>query len=251
MSAAPAFRPRPGSLARADRALLLGALALLVLLCWRQLFAMAQGMHDEAFGALFAMWVVMMIGMMVPTAVRSIMLYVQINARVARRGGAAVSGYWFAAGYVAAWIPFSGAATAVQRALVESGLLSPMTLSSTLPVAGVLLVAAGLWQLSPVKDRCLRHCRSPIEYLAAHYRPGVVAALRLGVGHGVYCLGCCWLLMSLLFVGGVMNLFTVAAITAFVLLEKLLPSRYPITRISAWLLLGSGAACLAWSLIAR
>jgi len=110
-------------------------------------------------------------------------------------------------------------------------------------------VSAGAWQFSSVKETCLRHCRSPVTYLATHFRPGLSGAVHLGIRHGIYCLGCCWLLMGLLFVGGVMNLLWIAAITSFVLVEKLLPAKLRASRMGGWGMIVAGAGYLAWGFV--
>lgn len=249
------------TLARRDLVLLLGALGGLVVLCWLYLIEASRGMADinAAMGMkpwskvdfllMFAMWTVMMVGMMVPTAIRSVLIFVQIGARAAERDRSFVSGYWFTLGYVLIWTFFSAAATVLQWFLDQAALLSPMMVSSSAFLGAFLLISAGAWQFSPVKDVCLRHCQSPVMYLATHFRPGISGAVSLGIQHGSYCLGCCWLLMSLLFVGGVMNLVWIAAITAFVLIEKLLPATLRISRLSGWVMIVAGVGYLAWGFV--
>lgn len=252
------------SLARRDLILLLGALAGLVVLCWWYLIDMARGMDGMSsmngamgirpwtsvdFLMMFGMWAVMMVGMMVPTAVRSVLIFAQIGARAAAQGKPFVSGYWFTAGYVVIWTAFSAVATLLQWALDQAALLSPTMVSSSSSLGALLLVSAGAWQFSPVKDTCLRHCRSPATYFATYYRPGFSGAVHLGIRHGMYCLGCCWLLMGLLFVGGVMNLLWIAAITAFVLVEKLLPARLRASRMAGWGMIAAGAGYLTWGFV--
>lgn len=249
------------SLAQRDLILLLGALGGLVALCWWYLIDMSRGIVDMSgamgirpwsnidFMLMFAMWAVMMVGMMVPTAVRSVLIFVQIHARAATRGRTLVSGYWFTAGYVLIWTFFSAAATLLQWVLDQAALLSPMMVSASSFLGAFLLISAGVWQFSPIKDTCLRHCRSPAMYLATNFRPGISGAVNLGIRHGMYCLGCCWLLMGLLFVGGIMNLLWIAAITAFVLVEKLLPAGLRASRLSGWAMIVTGIGYLAWGLV--
>jgi predicted metal-binding membrane protein len=126
-------------------------------------------------------------------------------------------------GYVVVWTLFSIAATILQASLEQLALLSPMMVSKSPQLGGLILVAAGAYQVTPMKDVCLKHCRTPIAFVAAHWRPGVGGAFRMGLHHGLFCVGCCWVLMALLFVGGVMNLLWIAVIAAFVLLEKIAP----------------------------
>jgi predicted metal-binding membrane protein len=126
----------------------------------------------------------------------------------------------FVAGYFTVWAVFSGAAAALQVWLERIALLSPTLVDASPLFGGLVVAAAGVYQLTPAKDVCLRHCRTPLQFVAENWRPGSLGALRMGSWHGAYCVGCCWALMALLFVVGVMNLVWVAAIAAFVLLEK-------------------------------
>ncbi|HSD74374.1 MAG TPA: DUF2182 domain-containing protein [Steroidobacteraceae bacterium] len=222
-----------------ERWLTAGALLLAILLSWSWIVPMALDMYGSMSGAaawmmrtrwdalhlalLFAMWVVMMVGMMLPSAAPTLLLY----AAVARKshGGEATRPqvYAFAAGYLAIWTLFSLVATLLQRLASAALLLSPMMELQNRVWAGGLLVLAGIYQFTPLKRTCLASCRSPVEFITRHWQPGSAGAFRMGLGHGLYCLGCCWALMLLLFVGGVMNLWVIAAITLFVLLEKLVP----------------------------
>ncbi len=191
----------------------------------------------------FAMWLLMMIAMMLPSASPMILLYGRL-ARGARAQGAAMAPTAIFAGvYLAVWGGFSALAALAQWLLVRSGVISELSLAiGDRRVGGALLVAAGLYQATPVKRACLDSCRSPLSVLMRLWRPGWAGAARLGFAHGVYCLGCCALLMSLLFVFGVMNLIWVAALALFVLIEKLLPIG---SRISA----GAGIVAMFVGLI--
>jgi predicted metal-binding membrane protein len=202
------------------------------------------GLHPWSaldFATMLAMWVVMMVGMMVPSAVPAVMIYAQVARRAARDGQLLAPTAVFVAGYLIAWSLFSVGATLAQWALERAALLSPMWVTTSPTLGACLLIAAGVYQLTPWKDACLRRCRSPAQLLAAHWRSG---ALRLGVRHGLHCIGCCAPLMALLFVGGVMNLLWIAGISLFVLLEKTLP----VGRVSRWVpalaLIATGA--VAW-----
>src|SRR5690606_12896165 len=175
------------------------------------------------FGLMFQMWLIMMVGMMVPSSMPTILLYARVQHHWLPKQSAARHVALFTAGYLVAWAAFSAIATTAQWALNASGLLAPMTMSVGTKLGAALFAAAGLYQLSPLKNVCLRHCRSPAEFLADHRRPGVAGAFVTGAHHGLYCVGCCWLLMALLFAGGVMNLLWVAALAVLVLLEKLVP----------------------------
>ncbi|MEP1208857.1 MAG: DUF2182 domain-containing protein [Rhizobiaceae bacterium] len=230
-----------------DRLALFISIGGLVAVSWLYLIAMSNDMGSKMQGMAlglkswslldftnqFLMWAVMMVAMMVPTAFRSILILSQIAAMQKRRGGHPyVSGLWFTAGYALAWTGFSIIATSLQWGLDQAALLSAhLVLVSPALGAGVVIVA-GFWQLTPMKDTCLRHCQSPVLYLAARFKPGYWGAISLGLNHGLYCLGCCWVLMGLLFVGGVMNLAWILIITLFVLVEKLLPATGQFAKIS-------------------
>lgn len=180
------------------------------------------------------MWWIMMIAMMIPSAAPMILLHARVTRQAQRKGqlreGGIPSGA-FLAGYLLVWLGFSVAATGLQWLAERAGLLSqPMMWSINAWLAGGLLVAAGLYQLSPAKRACLEHCRSPVEFLSRHWRANRSGALRMGIDHGAFCLGCCWSLMALLFVGGIMNLYWIAGLAIVVLAEKLLPGGQALAR---------------------
>ena len=204
------------------------------------------------FGLVFLMWWVMMVAMMLPGAAPMILLYAAVKRQRVPRAELAALTALFLAGYLLIWGAFSLMAAGLQWALELRGLVSAsmMTLTSA-ALGGAILLASGLYQFTPVKQACLRHCRSPVDYLSRHHRPGRAGALRLGLGHGAYCLGCCWFLMALLFFGGIMNLYWILGLALFVLGEKALPRGDLIGRgvgagLALWgaLLLGSAAASL-------
>jgi predicted metal-binding membrane protein len=185
----------------------------------------------------FLMWWIMMIAMMIPSAAPMLLLYAAV-ARKRRAGlpphlGVAV----FLSGYLAVWALFSGAAALLHWGLEVAGLLTPMMAASSSLFGGVLLIGTGLYQLSPLKRSCLGRCRNPFQFIVTHWRTGMPGALRMGVVHGFYCLGCCWAMMVLLFLGGVMNIFWIAGIATYVLLEKLV-------RRGQWLTRGAGVALI-------
>ena len=190
--------------------------------------SMAGDWNAAYWLTMLAMWWVMMIAMMIPSAAPMILLYARVFRRGQSRGQ--ISGTTlvptaaFAAGYLACWLAFSVLATALQFALEQVGLVHGMLMWSTdrWLTAG-LLIAAGVFQLSPLKATCLAHCRSPAEFLSRHWREGRLGAFRLGIVHGAYCLGCCWALMLLLFAAGIMNLVWIAGLAVLVLIEKLAP----------------------------
>lgn len=166
------------------------------------------------------MWAEMMVAMMLPSAAPMILLFASVNRRRKENAGPFVPTGIFAAGYLIVWAGFSAVAAVAQWILHGRALLSPMMVSSSAWLAGLLLIAAGIFQWTPWKRACLTHCRSPLDFLMTSWQEGKWGALRMGLKHGAYCAGCCWLLMALLFVAGVMNMWWVAIITAFVLLEK-------------------------------
>ena len=243
-------------LLRRDRLVIGLALVAAVALCWAWLVPMARDMYGPMTGAsawmmtdtwdfshqalLFAMWVVMMAGMMLPSAAPALLLYASVVRKSPESTGAHARAYAFAGGYLAVWTAFSLLATALQLLLRHWLVLSPMMEVRSHVFAGGLLVLAGLYQLTPYKRACLKSCRAPVEFIVHHWKPGLTGAFRLGLDHGLYCLGCCWALMLLLFVGGVMNLWWIGLLTVLVLAEKLAPLGVQGGRISGLLLIGLG-----------
>jgi predicted metal-binding membrane protein len=223
---------------RHERLIVAGGIALLVGVSWWFVASGAgMGGMEPPFGALVLMWWLMMVAMMLPSAAPAILLYARVREQ--RGAGAAVVQPWtFGIGYIAVWLAFSIAAAGVQRVVAGPA----MTLDRVF--GGALLIVAGLYQLSPLKSACLRQCRSPVEFLSRHWRPGVSGAVRLGVLHGAYCVGCCWMLMALLFVGGVMNFAWIAALTLIVGIEKLAPRGDLVGRAAGVALIGWGAVRL-------
>ena len=193
---------------------------------------------------MLAMWWVMMVAMMVPSATPMILLYARVTRHAQKKGqmeGTAVPTAVFGLGYLIAWLGFSVAATALQWALEQAGLMHAMMMWSLNPwLSGGLLLAAGAYQLSPIKDICLRHCRTPADYLSRNFRQGRRGALTIGLRHGLYCIGCCWFLMALLFAGGIMNLVWIAGLAIFVLVEKLAPYGRWFARASGVLFIAAG-----------
>ena len=262
------------SLLRRDRWIVLGGLVALTLLSWAYVLTgagMGMSVRDMTIVSLFphrmaqmpmagmsmqpgvwspghfvivlVMWWVMMIGMMTPSAAPMILLYARATRHAQATGKleqGVVPTAAFAGGYLVMWLGFSLLAATLQWALERSGLVSAMMMASTSAgVSAAILVLAGLYQLSPLKHVCLRQCRAPAEFLSRHWRPGASGALRMGLEHGAFCVGCCWVLMALLFVGGIMNVLWIAALATLVLLEKVAP-------YGAWLSRGAGVVLLAW-----
>jgi predicted metal-binding membrane protein len=196
------------------------------------------------FALMFAMWWVMMIGMMLPSASPMILTFATVNRRRRERGQAFLPTSLFTGGYLLVWGGFSLAATLAQWELDRTALLLPSMKTGSALLGGILFVVAGIYQWTPLKRACLASCRSPLDFAINRWRDGWTGALRMGVEHGAYCLGCCAVLMALLFVGGVMNLLWVAAIAAFVFVEKLFPSGQWIARASGVLMVAFGGYLL-------
>lgn len=188
---------------------------------------------------MFSMWWVMMVAMMLPSAAPMILLFATVNRKQRDTGHPCVATTIFTLGYLAAWAGFSLGAVMLQWALERTGILSPMLVTTNATFGGLLLLAAGVYQLTPIKRACLRRCRSPLAFVSTHWRPGAGGALRMGLVHGAFCVGCCWFLMALMFFGGVMNLYWIAGLAVLVLLEKNVPAGH-------WLGHAAGVALLVW-----
>lgn len=243
---------------RHDRLLVVGGLLAVILAAWAYLYSGA-GMMQPMDGMLMPMatgpwtlgylmlmlfmWAVMMAAMMLPSAAPMILLYTRIARNQARGAQLSLSSL-FTLGYVAIWSAFSVGAVALQLGLERLAFLSPMMAATNIVFAGLVLVAAGLYQWLPLKAACLQRCRSPLEFVLTHWRRGAYGAFAMGARHGLYCLGCCWMLMLLLFVGGVMNMAWIAGLALFVLVEKLAPAGHWIGRGAGLVLLGWGLATL-------
>ena len=250
-----------------DRRVTAVALAAIVVLAWGYLLALSRQMGDtsmsdiasmpampdmpgmagtaddaalstgESTARAVLMWWTMMIGMMVPSAAPMILLFGNVQRRQLAAEGPQLRVALFTGGYLAAWGAFSVLAAGAQLVLTRLTLLAPMDLRVTTWLGALFVGLAGVYQLTPLKNVCLRRCRSPAEFLSSHWRAGSAGAFRMGVDHGIYCVGCCWLLMGLLFVVGIMNLVWVAAIAAFVIIEKLLPYGETTARVTGLALL--------------
>ena len=239
-----------------DRWLVLASLLLVAGACWAWIVPMAGDMYGDMTGPsawlmtgawsgtqlalLFTMWTAMMVGMMLPSAAPTLLVYGMVARRGDAASDAALRVHIFAGGYLVVWTAFSAIATMAQRAFTAADVLSPMMEARAPLVSGVMLAAAGLYQLTPLKHACLSACQSPAAFLVAHWRAGRAGAFRLGLVHGWYCLGCCWALMLLLFAGGVMNLAVIVGLTTFLLIEKLMPHAVQGGRVSGTLLVASG-----------
>ena len=195
-------------------------------------------------GLTFLMWTVMMAGMMLPSAAPAILLYGALAKGNAERGSVLPSVWIYTSGYLAVWTGFSLVVTLLQAWLQSSGLVNEMMVSSSLPLSAAILIAAGLYQWLPAKDACLEKCRDPLQTLLFRWHPGASGAFRMGFENGVFCTGCCWALMLLLFAAGVMNLLWVAALTVYVLVEKLMPGGRIAGRVAGLALVAFGGSML-------
>lgn len=238
----------------------LGALAGLALLSWFYLARLAGtaamgGMAEmspalapwslrEALAA-FLMWSVMMIGMMIPSVAPMILIYARVARQAASRSTPFAPAGWFALGYFLSWTAFAALATSLQWSLERLVLLAPIAGPAAPWLGGALLVAAGAYQWTPLKNACLASCQAPLQFIQRHggFRAGRRSSVTLGLRHGLYCLGCCWALMLLLFVGGVMNLLWIAALGAMVLAENLIPGRL-VQRVAGLAMIAAGLALL-------
>jgi predicted metal-binding membrane protein len=230
-----------------DKFIVLGALVVVLGLAWAYLLSgagmgmsafemtrlnvgnggmamMTPAVWDFSYAVLmFFMWWVMMTAMMLPSATPMVLLFATINRKQKEAGNPYVPTSLFASAYLITWAGFSLAAVALQWGLESVALLSPLLASANVVFGGAILVAAGVYQCTPLKSACLRHCQTPLGFIMSHWRDGNLGAYRMGLQHGAFCVGCCWVLMALLFVGGVMNLFWVAGLAVFVFVEKLAP----------------------------
>ncbi len=251
---------------RRDRWVVGGAIAIIVALAWAYVLWLADDMDMEGmdmtgyrmipagigimlpakepwrafeFGYVLAMWAVMMVGMMAPSAAPMLLMYARVGRQGRSAGKPLAATGWFAAGYVLAWTGFSLAATLVQWGLERAALLDSRMTSASATLGAVVLIAAGVYQWTPLKDACLAQCQTPLGFLMRHggFRHDVPGCLRLGLRHGAYCVGCCWVLMALLFVVGVMNVLWIALLALLVLVEKLTPW-------GRWAARAAGVACV-------
>jgi predicted metal-binding membrane protein len=250
---------------RRDRIIVLSSLAAITALSWVYVFSVASDMQNTDmenmgtemtmprmqawgvadFGLTFGMWAGMMVAMMTPSAAPMILMFAQVNRRRREQEVSYVPTSVFLVGYLVVWAAFSILATAAQWGLHAVSLLSPVAAITSPVFGGVLLVAAGIYQWTPLKHVCLSKCRSPMGFVLNEWREGRWGAFLMGLKHGVYCTGCCWSLMALLFVAGVMNLLWVAAIAGFILLEKVAPAGDRLGRVAGVLFIGWGVWMVA------
>jgi predicted metal-binding membrane protein len=259
---------------RRDRAIVLAAVTIITAIAWADLAWLAHDMAMDGmdmtgfrmipagrslmmpasepwqpieFGYVFAMWVLMMIGMMTSSVAPMILMYARVGRQAATQDKPFAASGWFAAGYLLAWTSFSLVATSLQWALERAALLTPMMESASNILGAIVLILAGLYQWTPLKEACLAYCQSPLLFIQQQggFRGDPGGALALGFRHGIYCIGCCWALMALLFVGGVMNLLWIAVLAILILLEKLTPLGRVVARSAGVGFIASGVWMLA------
>jgi len=194
---------------------------------------------------LFVMWSVMMVAMMAPSAAPMILAFLPVNQRRQAADRPLVPVAIFLLGYLVVWTAFSAVATLAEWGLHQAAMLSTTMTATSTALNGGLLIAAGVFQWTPLKRACLKGCRSPLSFLMSEWREGTAGAFIMGLRHGAYCVGCCWALMALLFVAGVMNLLWVAVIALFVLAEKISAKGELLARVAGVALVIGGAALMA------
>jgi predicted metal-binding membrane protein len=265
-----------GSLERAlrrDRTIVGASLAAIVLLAWTYILAGAgtgmSALHMSGIPTamrmngpmaamqpmpwnvgysllIFVMWWLMMLAMMLPSAAPVILLFAALTRKFDEAGAPYIGTGLFGSGYLAVWGGFSVLAVTLQWQLGRITLLSPMMVTTSIAIGALLLIGAGVWQLTPLKRSCLRHCRSPSEFLTRHWREGHAGAVQMGIRHGAYCLGCCWMMMLLLFYGGIMNIYWIAGLAILVLVEKITPRGHWVTSLIGVILIVWGGTLLTY-----
>ena len=249
---------------RRDRMIVFASLALIAGLAWVYLgylaWDMQRGMGADSvaavmsqarpgggidFGLTFFMWAVMMMAMMVPTAAPMLLTFATINRRRSERSQPFVPTGVFLMGYLTVWFAFAALATGIQWGLHQAALLSTMMGSATPVIGGVILLVAGAFQWTSIKNVCLKQCRTPMAFIMTEWRDGTRGALIMGMSHGRFCLGCCWFLMGLMFVAGVMNILWMAVVALYILAEKVTPAGHSVGRVVGVGLIGWGA----WTLL--
>lgn len=263
------MNPALETVLRRDRVVVIAALAIITALAWTDIIWLARDMTMDGmdmtgfrmipagqglmmpasapwqpieFAYVLAMWAVMMIGMMTPSVAPMILIYARVGRQAAKSGHPFAASGWFASGYLIAWFGFSLAATCAQWVLERAALLTPMMESANIVLGGIVLIAAGIYQWTPLKEACLSYCQAPLTFIMRHggFRSDPAGALALGLRHGLYCIGCCWALMLLLFFGGVMNVLWIAALAALVLSEKVLPFGKVLSRAAGSIFIAAG-----------
>lgn len=216
-----------------------GALAALTVVAWLAMFAVHR--MEPSGMRLLLVWTAMTIGMMTPSAVPMIATYARVAPRLEPKASSGVAIFVFTGAYLTVWLLFAIGAVALQSAMRGHFLIDEHMRFSSSALGALFLVAAGVYQLTPLKHVCISKCRSPLGFLLGSYRPGYGGAFEIGLLHGVYCIGCCWLLMALVWVGGMMNLTWMALLSVLVIAEKTLPT-------AEWLVKAAGVGLIAFGL---
>ena len=244
-----------------DRMILLGGCVAVAATAWLAMVRLSLHMEmsmpmpgapampmEPTAAALFAMWVVMMVAMMLPSTLPFVFAFSHEQRRRHAAQQSVVPTAFFVAGYLAVWVAFGALCAALQSFLHRQALLSTMMSSTSFIFSACLLIAAGVYQFTPLKEACLHHCRTPFAFLLGEWREGKSGAVRMGAEHGLFCVGCCWMLMLLPFAAGVMDLRWMAAITVLLMLEKAAPGGEWVSRIAGVLLVAAAAGVLWWGL---
>jgi predicted metal-binding membrane protein len=236
-----------------DRTILLSGCLAVAGIAWLAMMRLSMGMampdgHVMAMRqdglSLFAMWAVMMVAMMLPSTLPFVFAFSREQSRREAQKGTIVPTGFFVAGYVGVWVAFSAGCAALQQFLHARALLSPMMVSTSLFFSACVLIGAGVYQWTPMKNACLHHCRTPFAFLLGRWREGESGAVRMGAEHGLICVGCCWMLMLLPFAAGVMDLRWMAGITVLLMLEKAAPGGEWVSRIAGAALATAGTGVL-------
>jgi len=244
-----------GNLLKKDRLLVLMGIVTITILGWAYMIHMAMNMTKKGMSMtkpclmhwstgdvlhLFVMWTIMMAAMMLPAATPMIMMFATVNEQQSNEKSPLIPTWFFIWGYLAVWTVFSGLTTLTQWGLHLSSLLTHHMVITNPVLGGFLLIAAGIFQWTPFRDTCMSKCRSPLGFLMTEWREGRRGALIMGLKAGVFCVGCCWLLMVLCFVLGVMNMIWMAVLTAFMLLERVIDNK--------WLSRTAGLMLIVWGM---
>ena len=255
-------KPSLATVLKKDRLIVVVALLILCVLSWLYIIYLYNQMYpmnmdailfampmtpnwsSTDFVLLFIMWFVMMIAMMTPSVTPLVLIFTLINRRRREQRNPIVPSAYLLSGYFLVWAAFSLIATLLQWLLQQLSLLNPEMITTSKILGGVVLMLAGVFQFTPLKNTCLRYCRTPIGFIHQHWKDGKSGALQMGVQNGIYCLGCCWILMLLLFVSGIMNILWIAIISLFVLIEKIASSAKPISLIAGIALIAYGILIL-------
>jgi Predicted metal-binding integral membrane protein len=245
-----------------DRFIVLTALSLICVLSWLYIIYLYNQMYPmnmhalffampmtsqwswTDFVLLFLMWFVMMIAMMTPSVTPLVLIFTLINRKRQQQQNPYVPSGYLLCGYFFVWAAFSLLATLLQWLLQRVALLNPEMVTTSKVLGGIILITAGLFQFTPLKNTCLRNCRSPLSFIHQYWKDGKAGAFGMGMRNGIYCLGCCWIIMILLFVSGIMNILWIAIITLFVVIEKVLPSAKVVSSIAGILLIVLGIIIL-------